>query len=137
VPNPPHLLLTFACAGWGVICIILPCQYIFGWKIIKNKMENSKNTQQRGGMIQELLPAMKLVKYYAWEAFFEKNISEIRRREMRVHFRNAIIKTINLAMVFATPPMTAIVIFAAYELGVGKLPATLAFTTLSLFNILR
>jgi hypothetical protein len=34
--------------------------------IIKNKMKNSKNTQARGGIIQELLPAMKLVKYYAW-----------------------------------------------------------------------
>jgi hypothetical protein len=33
--------------------------------------------------------------------------------------------------------MTACVIFAAYEMVVGKLSATLAFTTLSLFNILR
>jgi hypothetical protein len=34
--------------------------------IIKNKMKNSRNTTERGGIIQELLPAMKLVKYYAW-----------------------------------------------------------------------
>jgi len=40
-------------------------------------------------------------------------------------------------MVFGTPPMTACVIFAAYEMMVGRLAATLAFTTLSLFNILR
>jgi hypothetical protein len=40
-------------------------------------------------------------------------------------------------MVFGTPPMTACVIFCAYELMVGRLAATLAFTTLSLFNILR
>jgi hypothetical protein len=33
--------------------------------------------------------------------------------------------------------MTACVIFAAYEMMVGRLAATLAFTTLSLFNILR
>jgi hypothetical protein len=51
--------------------------------------------------------------------------------------KNAIIKTINIAMVFGTPPMTACVIFAAYEMAVGRLAATLAFTTLSLFNILR
>ncbi len=52
-------------------------------------------------------------------------------------FKNAIIKTINLAMVFGTPPMTACVIFASYEMLVSRLSATLAFTTLSLFNILR
>jgi hypothetical protein len=51
--------------------------------------------------------------------------------------KNSIIKTINISMVFGTPPMTACVIFAAYELMVGRLAATLAFTTLSLFNILR
>ena len=60
------LVRIYALPGWGVIFIVLPCQYLFGWMIIKNKIANSKNTQARGGIIQELLPAMKLVKYYAW-----------------------------------------------------------------------
>uniref|UniRef100_A0A383WNY2 Uncharacterized protein n=1 Tax=Tetradesmus obliquus TaxID=3088 RepID=A0A383WNY2_TETOB len=131
------LVKVYALPGWGVICIVMPMQYLFGWMIIKNKIKNSKNTQERGGIIQEILPAMKLVKYYAWEAFFEKEISKIRGREVALMTKNAIIKTINIAMVFGTPPMTACVIFAAYEMAVGRLAATLAFTTLSLFNILR
>jgi hypothetical protein len=40
-------------------------------------------------------------------------------------------------MVFSTPPITALVIFSAYEMNVGKLTATLTFPILSLFNILR
>ncbi|WIA32616.1 hypothetical protein OEZ86_003419 [Tetradesmus obliquus] len=131
------LVKVYALPGWGVIFIVLPCQYLFGWMIIQNKMKNSKNTQERGGIIQEILPAMKLVKYYAWEQFFEKRIKEIRARELKLQFKNSIIKTINFSMVFGTPPMTACVIFAAYEMMVGRLAATLAFTTLSLFNILR
>eukprot|EP00878_Enallax_costatus_P000230 GHUV01000294.1.p1 GENE.GHUV01000294.1~~GHUV01000294.1.p1 ORF type:complete len:1290 (+),score=442.33 GHUV01000294.1:122-3991(+) len=131
------LVKVYALPGWGVIAIVLPCQYLFGWMIISNKIKNSKNTQARGGIIQEILPAMKLVKYYAWEQFFEQEIATIRKRELKLQFRNAVIKTINIAMVFGTPPMTACVIFAAYELMVGRLAATLAFTTLSLFNILR
>jgi hypothetical protein len=71
------------------------------------------------------------------EQFFEKEIATIRKRELNLQFKNAVIKTINITMVFGTPPMTACVIFASYELMVGRLPATLAFTTLSLFNILR
>jgi hypothetical protein len=71
------------------------------------------------------------------EQFFEQEIATIRKRELELQFKNAAIKTINLAMVFGTPPMTACVIFAAYEMVIGKLSATLAFTTLSLFNILR
>jgi hypothetical protein len=69
--------------------------------------------------------------------FFETEIGKIRKEEMKLHFKNANIKTINITMVFGTPPTTACVIFAAYELLVGRLVATLAFTTLSLFNILR
>jgi hypothetical protein len=71
------------------------------------------------------------------EQFFEKEIATIRKREMALHHKNSFIKTINITLVFGTPPMTACVIFACYELMVGRLAATLAFTTLSLFNILR
>jgi ABC-type multidrug transport system fused ATPase/permease subunit len=127
----------FCLAGWGVIAVVLPCQYFFGYLIIRNQVANAKNTQERGGIIQEILPAMKLIKFYAWEKYFEREISTIRAREMKLQTKNAIIKTLNFAMVFATPPMTACVIFAAYEMMVGRLDATLAFTTLSLFNILR
>ncbi|WIA12457.1 hypothetical protein OEZ85_012492 [Tetradesmus obliquus] len=131
------LVKVYSLPGWGVIMIVMPCQYFFGWKIIQNKVKNSKNTQARGGMIQEILPAMKLVKYYAWEQFFEQEITKIRKEEMKLHWKNANIKTINITMVFGTPPVAACVIFAAYELMVGRLAATLAFTSLSLFNILR
>lgn len=31
------LVKVYALPGWGVICIVLPCQYLFGWMIIKNK----------------------------------------------------------------------------------------------------
>lgn len=131
------LVGVYALPGWGVIMIVLPAQYFFGWKIIQNKVENGKNTQARGGIIQELLPAMKLVKYYAWEQYFERQIAAIRKRELRCQARSAVIKTINTAMVFGTPPVTACVIFTTYQLASGNLTATLAFTTLSLFNILR
>lgn len=57
----------------------MPLQYLFGWRIIKAKKENTANTQARGAYFQELLPAMKLVKYYAWEQFFERQIDEVRR----------------------------------------------------------
>ncbi len=49
----------------------------------------------------------------------------------------SVYKTINIALVFATPPITALVIFSMYEFQTGKLPSTIAFTTLSMFNILR
>ena len=64
-------------AGWGVVFVVMPMQYFLGYLIIKNKKENAVNTQERGAYFQELLPAMKLVKYYAWEQFFLKEVSVV------------------------------------------------------------
>jgi hypothetical protein len=66
-----------ASAGWGVVLIVLPAQYLFGWMIIKNKLANAKHVNERGTVFQELLPSMKLVKYYAWEQFFQKEVSDV------------------------------------------------------------
>jgi hypothetical protein len=52
-------------------------QYYFGYRIILHKKANSPNIQARSAMFQELLPAMKLVKYYAWEQFFEKEVATV------------------------------------------------------------
>ncbi|GFH33156.1 uncharacterized protein HaLaN_32481, partial [Haematococcus lacustris] len=71
-------------------------RYLFGWRIILHKKANAANTQERGSIFQELLPAMKLVKYYAWEQFFEKTVSTIRKRELAIQSRVAFIKTIQI-----------------------------------------
>jgi hypothetical protein len=123
-----------------------PSADYFGFCIIKNKIENAQYTNERTSIIQELLPAMKLVKYYGWERWFEAEVggviwgdlrlgrpccgwgvfghvfggpcgrwhalnpppappptaaaqvTEARRREMRLLFRNALIKTINVTV---------------------------------------
>ena len=55
--------------GLGVILLVLPLQYFFGYKIIQIKLQNAKYVAQRSSILQEVLPAIKLVKYYAWEQF--------------------------------------------------------------------
>ena len=114
-----------------------------------------------------MLPAIKLVKYYGWESFFEKKVLAIRALEAKarspfalpllrsrpvqecentqrdptplpqVLAANNCMKAINIVMVFCVPPLTAFVIFTSYEFEQARISSTLAFTTLSLFNILR
>ncbi|KAG2426904.1 hypothetical protein HXX76_012691 [Chlamydomonas incerta] len=123
--------------GLGVILLVLPLQYYFGYKIIQIKLQNAKHVALRSAIMQEVLPAIKLVKYYAWEQFFENQIYKVRKEEMRLNFWNSVMKVINVACVFCVPPMTAFVIFITYEFQEARLVSTVAFTTLSLFNILR
>ncbi|KAG2500538.1 hypothetical protein HYH03_001315 [Edaphochlamys debaryana] len=123
--------------GLGAILIVLPLQYVFGYFTIKLKLKNAGFVSHRSSIMQEVLPAIKLVKYYAWEQYFENEITKVRKEELRLSFWNAFMKVINIAFVFCVPPLTAFVIFTTYEFTTARLVSNVAFTTLSLFNILR
>lgn len=49
----------------------------------------------------------------------------------------SVVKTANLCLVFAVPPVIALVIFATYAYSIGPLTPAMAFVVLSLFNTLR
>ncbi len=99
--------------GLGVMLMVVPAQYFFGLKIIKFKKLNSKAVNERGSILQEVLPAIKLVKYYAWEQFFEDEVAKVRKEELHCIFWMAVYKVINVAMVFCVPPLTAFAIFVS------------------------
>jgi hypothetical protein len=64
-------------------------------------------------------------------------ILQVRAREMKLYIKAAIIKIVNVAMVFGTPPLVASAVFISYQYGQGKINARMSFVLLSLCNILR
>ena len=87
--------------------------------------------------MQEILSSIKLVKFYAWEDCFMKQVKTLRDKEIKLLGKGAFLKSVNLMIVFVIPPIIALVLFSAYVAVKGKLDSTVAFTTLSLFNTLR
>lgn len=85
----------------------------------------------------EVLPSMKLIKYYAWESFMEARIQGMRNLEQRLLAKSAMLKGVNICLVFTVPPICAWMIFTGYEYEVERLSSSLAFVTLTLFNVLR
>lgn len=62
---------------------------------------------------------------------------QIRDKEIKLLSKTAVVKTWNLCLVFAVPPVIALVIFATYVFNVGRFDSVFSFTVLSLFNTLR
>jgi ATP-binding cassette, subfamily C (CFTR/MRP), member 1 len=62
---------------------------------------------------------------------------QIREEEIKLLSKTAVVKTINLCVVFAVPPVIALVIFATYVYNQGPFDSVFSFTVLSLFNTLR
>uniref|UniRef100_A0A452GXK5 ATP binding cassette subfamily C member 2 n=1 Tax=Gopherus agassizii TaxID=38772 RepID=A0A452GXK5_9SAUR len=111
-------------AGIGVMVLLIPINAVL--------MKNMKNKDQRMKIMNEILSGIKILKLFAWEPSFERQVGEIRVRELKglLHFTNLQAFSI---FIFSCAP------FAVYVMVDEKnvLDAQKAFTSISLFNILR
>ncbi|KAJ1504501.1 hypothetical protein HMI54_006942, partial [Coelomomyces lativittatus] len=121
----------------GIIVVLIPIQLYLGkWTSILQR-ESTEVTTQRVHIMSEILTAIKLIKFYAWEIPFSERIHAIRKREMELMKKTLLVKAINYTFVFATPVIIAIVALSIYQLVLGNLTSTISFTSLSVFNTLR
>jgi hypothetical protein len=88
--------------------------------------------------MSEILTAIKLIKFYAWEAPFQSQINQVRARELALFKKNLQVKAINMAVVFALPVIVAVSSLAVYNSQrSGPLDSSVVFTALSIYNTLR
>lgn len=136
------VLLCVLIGYWGVIALglialLLILQIWMAKRVAYLRNKNIAATDVRVRVMAELLGAMKLIKLYAWEDSFLKEVRGLRKKEVRAIRAGNRYKSWNLMSVFSIPPIIALVLFSAYVSDKEKLPSTIAFTTLSLFNTLR
>jgi len=86
--------------------------------------------------MSEILTAIKLIKFYAWETPFSTRIDEIRKREIESLRMGMVVKSINYAVVFAVPVVAAACCLAWYSSYNVKDPVKV-FVVLSILNTLR
>jgi ABC-type multidrug transport system ATPase subunit len=99
--------------------------------------DTTEKTTQRVHIMSEILTAIKLIKFYAWEAPFSMKIDEIRVIEMSLIYNSMINKSINYTVVFAIPVLAALSSLSMF-VGLGnKLTASRSFVILSVYNTLR
>lgn len=127
-----------ALIGLGLTLFVLGMQLIIGRAVTRLRSKSIYVTDSRIHIMQEILLAIKLVKFYGWERSFAEAIARIRKQELKMLGQNGWYKTVNLMLVFWIPPLMALGIFTLYTIVEGgTLTSAVAFTTLSLFNTLR
>jgi uncharacterized membrane protein (GlpM family) len=88
--------------------------------------------------MSEVLTAIKLIKFYAWESYYVDKISKARESEMNELRQSLLLKIASFGIVFIAPVLTTFACIAAYLFSQReKIPASTAFALLSLFNTLR
>ncbi|GAA94481.1 uncharacterized protein L969DRAFT_83963 [Mixia osmundae IAM 14324] len=97
-----------------------------------------KATDRRINLINESLNAIRTIKYFAWEDPMQKGIYAARERELARIIRRARVFFMLMVISTGVPAIVTLATFAAFVYAAhGQLTASIAFTSLSLFSLLR
>ena len=105
--------------------------------LFKRRRAINKVTDQRVSLTQEVLQAVRFVKFFGWESSFLERIEDIRKREISaIQILLAIRNAIN-AVSMSLPIFASMLSFITYSLSHHALDPAPIFSSLALFNSLR
>ncbi|KAK2767541.1 hypothetical protein FQN54_003698 [Arachnomyces sp. PD_36] len=126
-----------ALSGYALLVLGVPLLgYAIRTLLIRRRSIN-KITDQRVSLTQEILQAVRFVKYFGWESSFLDRLKNIRKREIYsiqilLSIRNAI-----LCVSMTLPIFASMLAFITYSLSQHVLTPAPIFSSLALFNSLR
>ncbi|CAN7049540.1 hypothetical protein IGI04_026558 [Brassica rapa subsp. trilocularis] len=123
--------------GSLILFLLIPLQTLIISKMRKLTKEGLQWTDKRVGIMNEILAAMDTVKCYAWEKSFESRIQGIRNEELSWFRKGQLLSAFNSFILNSIPVVVTVVSFGVYVLLGGDLTPARAFTSLSLFAVLR
>lgn len=130
--------LTYsALAGFALLVIGLPVLTQAVKSLFARRRKINKITDQRVSLTQEILQAVRFVKFFGWESAFLGRLQDIRNREIRaIQVLLAIRNAIN-AVSLSLPIFASMLAFITYSLTSHDLQPAHVFSSLALFNSLR
>ncbi|XP_060198228.1 ABC transporter C family member 12-like isoform X5 [Lycium barbarum] len=123
--------------GALMLVLMIPMQTIIVGYMRKLSKEGLQHTDKRVGLTNEILAAMDVVKCYAWEKSFQSKIQQMRNDELSWFRKAQLLAAFNNFMLNSIPVFVTVISFGTFTLLGGNLTAARAFTSLSLFAILR
>ncbi|KAF5109565.1 hypothetical protein DV453_001484 [Geotrichum candidum] len=95
-------------------------------------------TDERVNKLNELLQSIRIVKFFAWESQFAKEVKDVREKELKVLKQRYLMWSLLDGFWIISPMLITLISFATYTLVQGKsLTSPVAFTSLALFNIMK
>ncbi|XP_017970733.1 PREDICTED: ABC transporter C family member 12 isoform X2 [Theobroma cacao] len=123
--------------GALMLVLMVPLQTIVISKMRKMTKQGLQWTDRRVSLMNEILAAMDTVKFYAWEKSFQSRVDSIRNDELSWLRRAQLLSAFNSFILNSIPVVVTVVSFGTFTLLGGGLTPARAFTSLSLFALLR
>ncbi|XP_075225132.1 ATP-binding cassette sub-family C member 5-like isoform X2 [Lycorma delicatula] len=122
------LLGPWALLGMLIFSVFYPIQYGMSRWVGHFRAKTMAVGDKRIRLISEILSCIKLIKMYAWEKFFSKDLMEIRNKEMKLLHITAYCQSLTMSLATTVPIISAIVTFLSHIAAGNNLIASEAFT---------
>ncbi|XP_004685060.1 PREDICTED: canalicular multispecific organic anion transporter 2 [Condylura cristata] len=126
-------------AGVTFMVLLIPLNGAIAMKMQAWQVKKMKFKDSRIKLISEILGGIKMLKLYAWEPAFLKQVGDIRLQELRLLRKAAYLHAISTFTWVCSPFLVTLVTLGVYVLvdQNNVLDAERAFVSVSLFNILK
>lgn len=130
--------IGYSClSGYALLVFGMPFLTFAVRFLIKRRRNINKITDQRVSLTQEILQAVRFVKYFGWESSFLARLKEIRKREIRSIQTLLAVRNGILCVSMSIPIFASMLAFITYALSKHDLNPAPIFSSLALFNSLR
>lgn len=130
--------LGYSClSGYALLVFGMPFLTYAVRFLVKRRRNINKITDQRVSLTQEILQAVRFVKYFGWESSFLARLKEIRQREIRSIQTLLAVRNGILCVSMSIPIFASMLAFITYALSKHDLNPARIFSSLALFNSLR
>ncbi|KAJ6495413.1 multidrug resistance-associated ABC transporter [Mycena sanguinolenta] len=133
-----YKLLGVSCLfGLAVTCLFLPLNHIAGKVVVSAQDNLMKARDERVALMNEILGAIRMLKFMAWERSFEKRVIKVREKELRYQKLNYTIETLWNAIWNGSPMLVTLVSFWHFAVVRKEiLTPSIAFTSV-FFNEMK
>ncbi|KAJ2656039.1 hypothetical protein IWW48_005235 [Coemansia sp. RSA 1200] len=133
-----QLLGVSALVGLSLTAIYIPLSKVMYIKLTHLQKMVNVVSDKRISMVTELFQGIKAVKLFGWEAQFLKIVGNQRNNQLSYLWRIAVLRLYIKVVYSAGPMLILITMFSAHVAVLGReLTAEIAFTTLSVYQLLR
>ncbi|XP_077341580.1 ATP-binding cassette sub-family C member 10 isoform X2 [Lithobates pipiens] len=122
--------------GLGLAFLLVPLNKVVATRIMNNNKELLQHKDARVKLVTELLSGMRVVKFYTWEEHFARQLTILRRKELRSLRAIKLLDAVCVYLWAALPVLVCIITFVTYVLLGNQLTAAKVFTTLALVGML-
>lgn len=126
-----------ALVGLAVLVLAVPFQSAMFVRMITYRQAQMKVVDTRVRLLTEIINNIRAVKLYAYENLFGEKVSALRRKELAKLRRNGLNRSFMISTMNFVPVLATVLTFITYGLSGHPLNASIIFSGLQYFNVLR